>query len=35
MKGFDGMKRKIFTLASLALMLALITFVKPVQTLAF
>ena len=34
MKGFDGMKRKIVTLASLALVLAFITFVKPVQTLA-
>ncbi|HBV85633.1 MAG TPA: hypothetical protein DEF42_03035 [Desulfosporosinus sp.] len=34
MKGFEIMKRKIFTVASLALVLGLITFVKPVQTLA-
>jgi len=34
MKGFDTMKRKMFILTSLVLMLALITFVKPVQTLA-
>lgn len=34
MKGFDGMKRKMSILASVVLMLALITFVKPVQTLA-
>jgi len=34
LKGFDGMKRKMSILASLVLMLALITFVKPVQTLA-
>lgn len=34
MKGFDGMKRKILTFASLALVLSLITFVKPVQTFA-
>jgi hypothetical protein len=34
MKGFDGMKRKMFIFGSLALVLALIAFVKPVQTLA-
>ena len=34
MKGFDGMKRKIVIGTSLALVLGLITFVKPVQTLA-
>ncbi|GEM_PF-1320044 len=34
MKGFDGMKKNISILASVVLMLALITFVKPVQTLA-
>ncbi|MCO1604346.1 hypothetical protein [Desulfosporosinus nitroreducens] len=34
MKGSDGMKRKIVIGASLVLMLGLITFVKPVQTLA-
>jgi hypothetical protein len=34
MKGFDGMKRKMSILASGVLVLALITFVKPVQTLA-
>jgi len=34
MKGSDGMKRKIAIGASLVLMMGLITFVKPVQTLA-
>lgn len=34
MKGLDGMKRKIFALASLTLVAALVTFVNPVKTLA-